>query len=132
MAVTNQERVGRALELLKAGLRPFVERELKAQYGDKWAFEAQEVVGDTRLGGGKGDALKDVVVQLVIMDRKWSDVFRNTLGKAERSLINELIDVRNRWAHQEAFSGDDADRALDLRRGYSPLCRLPRPMRSGK
>jgi predicted AAA+ superfamily ATPase len=118
MAVTNQERVGKGLELLKAGLRPFVERELKGQYGEKWAFEAQEVVGDTRLGGGKGDALKDVAVQLVIVDRKWSEVFRNTLGKAERSLVNELIDVRNRWAHQEAFSGDDADRALDS------ICRL--------
>ena len=28
-------------------------------------------------------------------------------------LVNELRDVRNRWAHQEPFSGDDADRALD-------------------
>ena len=27
--------------------------------------------------------------------------------------MNELRDVRNRWAHQEPFSGDDADRALD-------------------
>ncbi len=29
MAITNQERVGKALELLKAGLGPFVERELQ-------------------------------------------------------------------------------------------------------
>ena len=27
MAITNHERVGKALELLKAGLRPYVERE---------------------------------------------------------------------------------------------------------
>jgi predicted AAA+ superfamily ATPase len=47
------------------------------------------------------------------MDRKWGEVFRETLGKAERSLVNEIIDIRNRWAHKEAFSGDDADRALD-------------------
>ena len=40
-------------------------------------------------------------------------MFRKTLGKAERSLVNELLDVRNRWAHQNPFSGDDADRALD-------------------
>jgi predicted AAA+ superfamily ATPase len=46
-------------------------------------------------------------------DRTWGDVFRKTLGRAERSLINELLDVRNRWAHQTPFSGDDADRALD-------------------
>jgi hypothetical protein len=50
---------------------------------------------------------------LVIMDRKWGEVFRHILGKAERSLVNEIIGVRNRWAHQEPFSGDDAYRALD-------------------
>ena len=31
VAITNHERVGKALELLKDGLRPFVERELKAR-----------------------------------------------------------------------------------------------------
>jgi hypothetical protein len=33
MAITNSERVGKALELLKDGLRPYVERELKSPYG---------------------------------------------------------------------------------------------------
>src|ERR1043165_9316187 len=113
MAITNQERVGKALDLLKIGLRPFVEREMQSQFGAKWASEAQDVLRDTRLASGKGDVLQDVSVQLVIMDRKWGDVFRNTLGKAERSLVNELIDIRNRWAHQQPFTSDDADRALD-------------------
>ena len=40
-------------------------------------------------------------------------MFRNTLGQAERSLVNELREVRNKWAHQEPFSTDDAYRALD-------------------
>jgi predicted AAA+ superfamily ATPase len=113
MAITNQERIGKALDLLKAGLRPFVEREMQAQFGEKWAVDAQEILRDTRLGGGKRDTLQDVAVQLVMMDRKWGEVFRNTLGKAERSLVNELLDVRNRWAHQQPFTGDDTDRALD-------------------
>ncbi len=30
MAITNHERVGKALDLLKAGLAPFVEREIKS------------------------------------------------------------------------------------------------------
>jgi len=30
MAITNHERVGKALELLKAGLGPFVDREVRA------------------------------------------------------------------------------------------------------
>jgi Swt1-like HEPN len=55
----------------------------------------------------------DVAALRVVMDRKWNDVFRLVLGKSERSLVNELAAVRNRWAHQEAFSSDDAYRALD-------------------
>jgi predicted AAA+ superfamily ATPase len=43
----------------------------------------------------------------------WNDVFRATLGPAERSLVSELRDHRNRWAHQEAFFSDDAYRVLD-------------------
>ena len=31
MAITNHERVGKAMEFLKRGLQPFVEREMKAQ-----------------------------------------------------------------------------------------------------
>ena len=43
----------------------------------------------------------------------WNDVFRNILGPAERGFVGELRGHRNRWAHQEPFSSDDAYRALD-------------------
>jgi hypothetical protein len=42
-----------------------------------------------------------------------NEVFRNSLGQAERSLVSELREHRNKWAHQHPFSSDDADRALD-------------------
>ena len=113
MAITNQERVGKALEFLKAGLVPFVEREFKAKYGDGWAHEVKDILSDTRLGAGSSESLNDVAALLVVMDRKWTEVFRQILGKSERSLVNELIAIRNRWAHQDAFSSDDAYRALD-------------------
>lgn len=35
MAISNHERVGKALGLPKEGLRPFVERELKEQFGER-------------------------------------------------------------------------------------------------
>ena len=78
MAITNYERVGKAMELLKAGLAPFVERELKAKHGDDWASQVRDMLNDTRLGEGKGDALQDVAVVLVVMDRNWGSVFRRT------------------------------------------------------
>jgi predicted AAA+ superfamily ATPase len=55
----------------------------------------------------------DVSVLLKLMWESWNDVFRQTLGHTERSLISELRDYRNKWAHQETFSGDDTYRALD-------------------
>ena len=48
MAITNQERVGKALELLKEGLVSFVERELKAQHAQRSFEEARASVGDTQ------------------------------------------------------------------------------------
>lgn len=113
MAISNHERVGRALELLKEGLIPFVERELKATYGDNAPSQVRDILIDTRLGGGKKDALHDIAVLLVVLDRLWSDVFKKILGKAERSLVNELLQIRHGWAHQNPFSTDDSYRALD-------------------
>ena len=36
MAISSHERVGKGLEMLKAGLLPFVERELKARHARLW------------------------------------------------------------------------------------------------
>jgi len=85
MAITNHERVGKALEFLKVGLRPYVEREMRVRYGDDWGSSVKAMLNDTRLGSNTPGAPTDVAAFLVIMDRAWGEVFRNTLGKAERS-----------------------------------------------
>ncbi|MBD3646533.1 MAG: hypothetical protein HUJ31_03560, partial [Pseudomonadales bacterium] len=90
MATTNHERVGKGLTLLQKGLNPFVERELEAKYGKEWAFEVKDILQDTRLKGGKDGGSLDVAALLVIMDRKWGDVFRRVLGRAGRTFVNEL------------------------------------------
>ena len=113
MAITNQERVGKAMELLRAGLAPFVEREFKSQHQAQAAEAARRYFGDDRTVGKKPIAEWDVAALLKLMWEAWNDVFGRTLGRAERSLVQELRDCRNKWAHQEPFSSDDADRALD-------------------
>ena len=70
-------------------------------------------MGEDRLNAKKPIAEWDVAVLLKLMWESWNDVFRKTLGHAERSLVSELRDHRNKWAHQESFSSDDAYRALD-------------------
>jgi predicted AAA+ superfamily ATPase len=113
MAITNHERVGKAMDLLKQGLGPFVEREFKNSYKDKAVAEATRYMGEDRLLAKKAIVEWDAAGLLKVMWESWNDVFRRTLGPAERSLVSELRDLRNKWAHQQTFSSDDAYRALD-------------------
>src|SRR5438128_10961294 len=115
MAITNHERIGKAMEFLKQGLQPFVEREMKAQHAQRWFEEARDSVSDSQanLFGTEKQPKWDVASLLSVMWNQWQIVFRKTLGQAERTLVSELRDVRNRWAHQNPFSTDDAYRALD-------------------
>lgn len=109
MALSNRERVGKGLDHLVAGLYPFVERELKSKLGDKWQNPGKEASGKAKGAVNWGDP--QVLIN-VVWDQ-WNVVFRDTLGASERSLVSELRDVRNNWAHNEQFSSNDAIRALD-------------------
>ena len=114
MAITNRERVGKALDLLKAGLGPFVDREIKDAIKSR-QLDAHKLkaYADDPLLADKSISAWDSAKLLQIMWETWNDVFRRILGPAERGLVGELRGVRNKWAHQESFSGDDAYRALD-------------------
>jgi len=114
MAITNSERVGKALELLKDGMRPFVERELKVSYKNRWLETAKPSFPDWQQPGKDGEGLNwDSQAILQLMCELWNDCFKKILGPSERNLAFELRDVRNKWAHQKAFSTDDAYRAID-------------------
>ena len=104
MADTNNERVGKALALLAQGLAPFVDRECGLRYGADW---------ENAVPGDGARSTSDVQFLLRTMASTWREVFERTLGRMERNYVSELIDARNRWAHQELFSSDDAYRALD-------------------
>ena len=113
MAISNQERVGKALEQIRAGLAPFIDREFTNLYKAKALEEANQYVRDERQKTDRPFAEWDAAALLKLMWDAWNSVFRQALGQAERTLVSELRDVRNRWAHQKAFSSDDTYRALD-------------------
>ena len=58
MSISNHGRVGKALELLKGGLGPFGEREVKAHFGENWDAEMRDTLSATRPAqeGGKPQA----------------------------------------------------------------------------
>ncbi|MGB4226559.1 MAG: Swt1 family HEPN domain-containing protein, partial [Candidatus Dechloromonas phosphoritropha] len=114
MAITNFERVGKTLELLKSGLAPFVEREIKAAIAaNSLSMQKVRAFVDDPILANKTMGEWDVAALLKLMWETWNEVFRRTLGFADRSLVSEIRDWRNKWAHQEPFSSDDAYRALD-------------------
>jgi predicted AAA+ superfamily ATPase len=113
MSMTNQERVGKAMELLRLGLAPFAEREFKSVHKTGTNAELLRYTADNRINSKKLITDWDVAALLKFLSDSWNEVFGKVLGRAERSLVQELRDWRNKWAHQELFSSDDTDRALD-------------------
>ncbi|OGA65437.1 MAG: AAA+ family ATPase [Betaproteobacteria bacterium RIFCSPLOWO2_12_FULL_65_14] len=113
MAITNQERVGKAMELLKSGLTPFIEREFRAIYKDQAQKQAAFFLGEDRLNAKRPITEWDAAAALKVLWDAWNEIFRKILGPAERSLVQELRDWRNKWAHQEPYTSRDAERAMD-------------------
>jgi hypothetical protein len=113
LVIQNKDRISRALELLRDGLIPFVESELKGRLGPDWLrrIEASRERGLTR--GREGKISWDSQALLKVMIDNWQSVFKYPLGHLERAWVGELLDVRNRFAHEQPFNADDTHRALD-------------------
>lgn len=110
-----QDRITQALDLLTQGVSPFVERELQAFYRDNWQEAARGSFREDRgIAINKGETLRwDTHSLLTVMWDQWNGVFRHKLGHLERSLVSELREYRNRWAHQKQFTFEDTYRILD-------------------
>jgi len=114
--LTNHERVSLALDVLTSELAPYVEKALQAVYRDRWLASIRSSfrrdLPNSR--SQKNDTVNwDAHSLLTVMWDQWNTVFRSTLGHGERSLVSELRESRNRWAHQQPFDFDDTYRLLD-------------------
>ncbi len=112
MALSNRDRVGRAFEVLATGLGPYVDRRMRAysRSGKDWL---REFLASTSPPVRGEASLQDPAFLLRVMADAWDRAFAAELRRSDRNLVFELRDVRNRWAHNEAFSVDAAYRALD-------------------
>ena len=113
MALSNRDRVGRGFELLAVGLGPFVDMRMRSAVpeGADWVnvMEARE---KAKNGVNKRFAMTDPAFLLKVVTEEWR-VFKDHLSRVEQSFASELRDARNRWAHNDAFGGDDTYRTLD-------------------
>lgn len=107
MALTNNQRIQKAVELVADGIAPFIDQRLTQRFGESWPTAVN------RDGRVPDNAKSDAHFLLKAMFTLWREGFADTLGHSERSWVSELMEIRNRWAHNETFTADQAYRALD-------------------
>ena len=118
MAKSNRERVGEIMDLLKSGLGPYVLQQYKFVHKGKYLEQLELRLRD----GGVNISLPDEAEALGKIDTQgwmkvmffsWNDVFKDKLGHSERSYVSELMTARNKWAHQNPFTNEEAYRVAD-------------------
>jgi ribonuclease-3 len=115
MGVSNHERIGKALDSLRQGLYLYVEQKMQAVYSSDWIAKASTYLREHQKSKRQADDIlrEDVSALLIVMNREWDKVFKDKLSQPDRALVNELIEVRNQWAHHSTFSANDTYRAVD-------------------
>ncbi|MBU2074163.1 MAG: DUF499 domain-containing protein [Actinobacteria bacterium] len=119
MAISNRERVSRALDITAEALGSFVARQLAPHVpaGAEWPAILRAL--DEQKGNDKVGFLyapTDLALQLRVMTERLGAIgfpFSSALSRAEQNLAGELRDIRNRAAHGAPFNFDDTYRALD-------------------
>lgn len=126
MAVSNRDRIGKMFDVLSPALDAFISRVLEPELADQdekvrtdWSLLL--ALKDAKKGAsGKTYSRTDPYVQLRMLSenitgqvRQGWFPFDGKVTPAQRGLASELRDTRHDWAHGNAFSDDDAYRALD-------------------
>jgi hypothetical protein len=108
MTASHRDRVGKGFELLAEGLRDFVDEVMTESLGGDWPSQLNN---DGNLGARVLDK-NDPQVQLrAITEHGYR--FKNVLSRAQQGFASELREDRNKWAHNQAISGENAIRTLD-------------------
>ena len=138
MRMTDRERVGVAFSVLADGLAGPVDRVMckafdgRENWNELWAA-AESQPGRRPLRYSKDDPQ---ILLKAMTHAKYRNKFRSILKWHQQAWASELIEVRNRWAHNEPITRDDAVRTLDtIQRlleavGASPQAREVRQLRS--
>ncbi|MBB4642744.1 DUF499 domain-containing protein [Rhizorhapis suberifaciens] len=115
MAKSTRQYVFEGMELLPDALVPFVEKRLENSLKGHWQIEVVQRVQGLK-PNSTGEVGWDQQGLLKTMMAFWKEAFSTVLGHPERSYVSELLDVRNKLSHNETFTYDDAERALDSMR----------------
>ena len=103
MALSNRDRMGKALDEVRDALLPYLTSQLEKNLGLGWEKDLPYHANN----------LQDIYVLLGLFIKHWQYVFKKIQSDSDRAYISELLEARNKWAHSEPMSSDDLDRYLD-------------------
>ena len=109
MALTNNERIAKGLDLLRDGLGPKCGQTWDGFFGEGWL----DAVNRRLRSPARDPNPEDLAFLLNGVLATWNEVFGHGFPPAVRALVFEAREARNKWAHQGRFTSDDAGRALD-------------------
>jgi hypothetical protein len=109
-ALTNKERVGRALDLVAEGLGPWMVTQLHGKYGDGWASQVGRTAGLT--GRDASPNHSDPAYLFWVFDKQWHGLFKDQLSFEDKRAVSALWDARKEWAHGERISSERTERVL--------------------
>ena len=118
MAKSNRARVEAIMDMLRNALGPYVLAQFKARYRGKHLSEMEYALYESNRPQHLPDAATaleklDIQSWLNLINRRWHEAFRSQLSQTERNYVSELRGAGSKWAHQRAFSNDDAHRIAD-------------------
>ncbi|HMM48986.1 MAG TPA: Swt1 family HEPN domain-containing protein, partial [Miltoncostaeaceae bacterium] len=122
MALSNRDRIGQLFELLAPELDDYIQQTVAPVLTGDAAWTALVALHDAQKHGGepRDYSRADPQVQLRMLTERITGRLRDgwypfddTLGRSGQNFASELREVRNRWAHNDSFTDDDAYRALD-------------------
>lgn len=112
MSQSNRDHVDRELEKLNRSLRPFIVGQMSRMYGASWQHEAEKSLSQAHYTKERNLNLDEQALLHILRDQ-WERIFHQRLKPAERRMIYELLEVRNKWAHRRGVITDtDVERLL--------------------
>ncbi|MFD4326086.1 DUF3320 domain-containing protein [Nocardioides sp. NPDC058538] len=113
MHLTDHERFGRGLALLRDALRPFVDANLGRDLPPSTTWPDLIVARtEARLGRAYKIDPNDPRVLLRVMRDEWRG-FKPSLSRVQTGYASELHDTANRWAHSPEMTAHVTDRGID-------------------
>lgn len=108
--ITNKERVGRVLDLVAAGLGPWMVERLSRKYGDEWQSQVRAAAGAPPRDFT--DKVDDPSYLFWVFDKQWFGLFKEHASHEDKRCVSALWDARKEWAHAGKFTDEQAERVV--------------------